>query len=1148
MSAELFLGKLEETGLLDESVLNKLRGKLAKPGKQPSADSMAQYLIAKGHLTQSQADRLLQAVEATPAAPLQPADLMDGLVEESPVAQEVVELTPAANPNPVVLDPLNPLNSPQQPLPNDPFANPLGMPAPGLGYDPLGGHAEVGAYAEPEEIEPEGGAGFQGKQTVTNQWDSKWIFIMPTTLVFLVLLSFALYFLLAKGDSKAQFQEAEDAFENANYMHAQELYDEYAEKFKSEPSTKTAEVMSMLCRLRIPHDNKRWDDAIVAMDQYSTPLVEMLSEIADDPTRVDEIRAQIGGISVGIPEGFVSKAENTIKVDEQKEWLDKARDAMRHVDNGITMPRQVRDTPSMVDRMKTLRERISKVARLIQQEESLVDGIGQMDTLTKSDDTVAAFEIYVRLVREFPALQSDSRLLQQVRAASEKERELVVPAPIRIAEAEPAKIDGSKYVLVNRVGEEISELEGEIAAFLIRGAVYAVDISKGKVLWRYHVGFQTQIEPQVWKEESEHRFIISDESRKQVSAIDAVTGKVYWTLDIGDYFNTPAVVADQMFVSTASGKIYQIEIGSGQCNRATQIPQALSLAPGVRSRSSQTAVYQVGQFMNLYVLDRRLQCTDVFYIGHQEGAICVPPLVVSNHVVVAENKQNDRCELRILKRNEEGTMIAAQNPILIDGHVTVNLQRYGRRFMAITEKGFIGLFDVDPVAKDRPVKEVARATQSLNSSQIKTQFAINSGKLWIGDIGLSRYDLQLQNQKLASSGVSFNIDQFLGPFQVYDTDSGELNGIYSVNVRQRGGSTLMSIGCVRGGEQDDTWRIDFAAPLTGPVFDDGYNETLRSVNAQGDVFEVKGDKPVNIIDQPVARATNTAQDLVFVHQVKVGDRFVMVGPPDKDKILTYQPSNEAIPLRMLPLDMSGQTLSGAPVEFGDRVLIMTSSGEIHLVKPGVKGSNVLAPDTKPNQVVDYRRPAVIDKNRFAISTSNGQVTLVEVLRNGKMDTLGRRKYEGEFTNSLASIQGVIIAAAVSGREHKLLTFTVPAVKQNNEKLLDGAVVFGPEKITDDKVICSTDLGKMYCFDKDLNEKWAIELPGSPIAGFGSDGNRTAIVLVDGKVMWIDNESGKVSSEKEIGESFLVGQADPTVIDGKLYLSGADGTIHVVNAE
>ena len=37
-----------------------------------------------------------------------------------------------------------------------------------------------------------------------------------------------------------------------------------------------------------------------------------------------------------------------------------------------------------------------------------------------------------------------------------------------------------------------------------------------------------------------------------------------------------------------------------------------------------------------------LECEDVEYLGHKDGSIVVPPLVIQDHVFIAENALRDR--------------------------------------------------------------------------------------------------------------------------------------------------------------------------------------------------------------------------------------------------------------------------------------------------------------------------------------------------------------------------------------------------------------------------------------------------------------------------------------------------------------------------
>ncbi len=63
MMIEQFIERLEQQGLLDKSVIDDLRGKVARvKGKKITPEAIAKYLVDKGHLTPFQATKLISDV------------------------------------------------------------------------------------------------------------------------------------------------------------------------------------------------------------------------------------------------------------------------------------------------------------------------------------------------------------------------------------------------------------------------------------------------------------------------------------------------------------------------------------------------------------------------------------------------------------------------------------------------------------------------------------------------------------------------------------------------------------------------------------------------------------------------------------------------------------------------------------------------------------------------------------------------------------------------------------------------------------------------------------------------------------------------------------------------------------------------------
>ena len=206
MSARRFLERVEQTGLVDDAVLAKLRAQVGSSGSRLTARALAEMLVKNGHLTKAQATRLLdQAGEADgarsasrtarPTDTARPEDhrkqAASGTDEELGLApldddeeqdltiadadEEVVMLEDASSDAPAEagLTPLDESDLPEplggatpgpsappsglQPVEEPPGLKPLGSGTPGLEpIDAAGGLEPVGAA---DGLEPVGAAG-----------------------------------------------------------------------------------------------------------------------------------------------------------------------------------------------------------------------------------------------------------------------------------------------------------------------------------------------------------------------------------------------------------------------------------------------------------------------------------------------------------------------------------------------------------------------------------------------------------------------------------------------------------------------------------------------------------------------------------------------------------------------------------------------------------------------------------------------------------------------------------------------------------------------------------------------------------------------------------------------------------------------------
>lgn len=1116
MSSHAFVERLEQSGILDADSIIKLRRQINRPGKELTARAVASHLVSRGELTQRQADKLVGDIEAEYGT--DDSEIQD-FGQDQEFGDDIVDLS-AASSVPAVAPQLDSLGGfHDQPDQFDDGASALDP-----GVEP----------PEEEDDRPK----FRKKE-VGNQWDSKWILILPFALLIILIVGALLYFLLSKTSSGGAFELVKDTYENGQYSECVAAADKFIAAYgDSEDKSPYVKVMRQLSMFRIPLQSRRFNVALGLIDTDVRKLADTLPSINSDVDR-GNFRDDIASIVPGVAEGFVANADKEKDMTEARKLTDLSLKAFEICMDGQVIPTSLRKRPDIENRLETIKQNIGKVQRKIAREDKLVSSIGEMQQQQSNNDTLGAFVTYKKLLALYPSLESDSRLQNQILEVSKQEQQLVRSSAISLqtTDSDPESMVQAQTTLVTSVGKEIRDLQRQIVPMLISGSVYGIDMAKGNIIWRRFVGSETVIHP-IEFEDTEKLVLLSNQFDNSISCVRPNNGSLVWQTAIGEPFHKPLVTNDQIFVSTISGKLIALETTTGDSSRAATFPQPLRVGAGGGKGNSY--LVQVGEHANLYVLSKSdMKCKSVYHIGHRAYSIIVPPTVVSGFVMIPENKANGKCDLHVLKiekaENGDVTVVKAQTPEVLNGFVIRPIYVYGRRFFVYTEDGDVRLFEFDVSDKDRPLKTIASLQVELEE-KFPTQVVAERGDLWIGDTKLTRFSIQGARGRLAREKISNSSDVFVAPMRVF--------GETLVHVRRRRESELVSVSAVKGSDLSEIWRIDLGAPLgTAPFIDDS-NGKLAAVSSQGDLFDITSSSETNLIDKPTRRASTTEQNLVFVDSVDLGSgRKVFYG--NGKRILSYDPSQTALPYRLVDLQIENAKLACEPVSFANRMLAPLTSGEVVLVDPRSAASPAnFAPVQKPNQQVAWLSPAVVDDGAFVIPIRNGKLYSVRLQTGGGKAALVKdsdTSYAENFVSRAAFANNKIAVVASEGRNQKIVGFDYPALAVKHEIPFEGNVTWGPMALGDSSFVMATDRGKLLCFDGVLMQKWSVEIGNSYVKGMTMDGGDVAFSLATGSVIFVNPDSGDVNSKVEFGEPVWT---KPLVRDNQVYVGGADGTILV----
>lgn len=1154
MSAQIFIDKLEASNLLDAAVINKLRSKVARPGKTPPAQSVAKYCLEKGLLTKAQAERLLQSVarEATsvpddsdvlqaeqPAQPtmLSAADLVvedDDVETVQPVA-EVQPLTAEAT-----LEPVEPVAE----LGGDPLAAPA---VPLSTEDPLAqSTATVGTEGDTTGGEPaaEGKSkAFSGKKIQEQSFESRWIILGSASLVILLLLGWFFATVIMKGNSDEVFREAEELFASESYPAAVDAYKEFIKLFKSDPNAKYAHVKFRVAEMKIAASGKDVKNTVNVFQDNIEKITLVMADQIDDRPFEEEIRSMIALDTITAAQKAANAAATQPTVEEKEAALNDAKDMMRLVNDGKFVPRAERELPSFASMIEATEATLNSVQYSITQEKDTVQALADATAQIDAGETYQAFQIYDQLVTKHPSADADQRVIDVVLKISDKEQSLarqLDPLAENLQDVDatlPAAVEG-RVTLATATGESQSGLDGQFGAYLVDGAVYGVDVGQGRLIWRHYVGYETEIEP-VWLEDP-RRVLISDQKNHRLRLVEPETGKTVWHKSVGEPFLAPTVSGNKIFVSMHSGKVARIDSETGDLAAIVQLPQRLTVP--CTSNLAGNVLYQLGEHLNLYVLSASLSdisCVQAFYVGHRDGTIRVPPILLQGALIVPVNVDANTCELRLLNNvPDKMELKVAGETHELNSNITKPMKVFGNYLVTVTINGDVEVLELD--ARDDVFSLATVAKQSLNLPPTQEIFyAAANGKIWIATQGIVQYAVVVAKQKIQDQSVANNADYFVGELEVFEN--------LLVHRRKRSGSQMVSLAGVHPDRLTEVWRLDIGGGLAGaPLVD---NESVTAINSQGDFYRLDDQAlTAEISHQPIHRASRTQQNLVFTRSVTFPDGgSYVLGPRDRKDSISYIPSNEVLPVSLSEVDTNGLEITSDPVRFRNGVLIGLNNGEIRLVVPrSPQDDAIFVPQAEVGDEFLWQRPCPLSPDTFVVANRDGRIFSVRFVPNEGSPYLGQILEAKAATKIIGPVvtNGKMVFTATEGPNgNEVLAIDPADLKIKGTYSLGGIGTWGPEAVGD-LALATTSDGDLVAFGDSITEPlWTIKLPHGRATGQPLSWNGKIIVtLKDGQVAVIEPDGSNVTvidtREPILGPSSLAGS--------RLFVSGADSTVCVVD--
>ena len=901
MTPRQLLKKLEELGIIDPTILEKVRSQIEDTDKTVKPKAVLSYLVKKKQITEQQARLLLKSST-------QPQKTEDEMEVVQPVEKDydTDDLTgligqPEDQEEPKRSEP-EPSQRPDEPAIVDPGATMVDHGATMVDdasfVEEVAPDVIASSELEPETIQEDAGlvdydgmqnAGFdggyesggyathsgpqtvltfKGKRNKSDQWSTKWLYIGFGILGTLLIGVAILTIVNAGQKPEDMFEAAIDSFNKQSYADAAKKFEEYLEKYPKGDDAATARARRVHSIIRGTYGLKNWAEVIQQADT-------LLPEIAEEEDgKFDLLRDDL---AVMIPSSLAEvtrKATKITNLQSMEEQLGIINDYRKVVENPVYIPNSRRKAPSVNDNYMRIDNNIRMLKGKIDKEKRYNVDLATIARLDKEKKTDDAFEVYQKLTRSYGDLASRTELRDLMLKISETEQELVVPIEFdakTVQQERPSSTEKS-VVMAVKSGESVPALKDEIINFLIDGAVYGIDAGEGTITWRRFVGYETSHLPANIDGE---RIAVSDQRNDDLLALNNRTGQVIWRTEIGEPFLPPTVGDQTIIVTTESGKVIQLNANTGINEKAVQLPQPANVNSLAATR--EPYLYQAGSYQNLYVLSKQdYKCVGVHYLGHYEGSIAVPPQEWTGFILVAVNG-GDHCNLHVLKPTEKGGELELVQVLsrIVEGTVSTPLERFGRWMLLTSDTGEMKILELYPAEEQNPVRILTQDVFDAKGGQ-RAYLETEGSNLWVAGQGIMRYRIQRNLGEFGREVLLESTDTFISPVRKLDD--------YLLHVRRRNRSGMVSASLVDAMTLKPVWRTDFGGELAGPPLAMG--NSVVAVSNQGDLFSIDAAAlEKGFVDNPV-RGSTVIEDLKFENLTQLGDdTFACVGPVDRKDLL-----------------------------------------------------------------------------------------------------------------------------------------------------------------------------------------------------------------------------------------------------------------------
>ncbi len=1114
MLANELIDRIERLGLLDQEIIEALREQLDQGGTRVTPEAVAKLLVDNGQLTHFQATKLIGELrsgeyEGDPSADDLAAgmDDLDILPDE---AEEVAEVTEA------------------QPVAEVFEAEPVEAVA--VEAVPVESGAAMARDSPPADRPRP--ASRRKPDPHKSVWDSFKIYGFVGIIGILLLAGIGIAWVLNREDADEFIANANKAYDSQRYENAQSEYlrflDSFGQNHEFSSLARTRVAMTTLYNAK----GFRYDaGAALAIEKDQLPIIEK-----ENGGGLNQERDNLAQLLVDVAKNIAKAADDEDETEKKKDLLGKLDQQIEYTNNPLYVTSTAR--ASLSGQLEEISEARKRVERDIDRNVSLDKSVVTMTEALEAKNTKQAYDIRAKLIRRFPELRGQERLVTLVKSASGIQQTLVAASTkLPKVVTDPPKGDSIQNILLTTlIGDVAPDLRDETLYLRAGGSVLAFDGENGRLKWRKFVGYAKDLPPSRIDDGS--GVLLSESATLEVLRCAANDGKIVWRSQIEESFSQPVSVRDDVYVATESGRVIKLDVESGDAVWVTQIPQPLEIGPGVDARADRA--YLTGNHSNLYVINTRSgACIESYYIGHAEGTVAVPPIPLLGHLFVIENAGTDYTNVHVLKMDERGEKISLAQPLFrLDGNVTEPPIIQGRRLIVLTDRGEVAVYDIEPTAEARKVT-VAASGPPFYDEPTATQMAVEGSQMWITGASVGRYELQINVGKVSRDWDDHAGDTFIGqPFALDDT---------LVHSRILRDTNTIRVTAVEAKTGDQIWRTDVGVPVSMiTAAPDG--KGFHAVTSQAALFHLDRESlQEGSTKGPIENPGDQAITIRFNNPIAIDDtRRLFINQANSDKILVYSPKRPRELLRQVTLNISGAQLSGGAIVAGGGLFMPLSTGRAVLVdvRTGSMMASPFQPDSDPAAEVTWTIPVRVpdDADQIVIADSRKKIYRLRV--GEQIKELASKDLEQPLLGPAAGVGDTMVASISGPAADFVVGYDLGSLEEKFRTLLNGRISWGPVS-AGEFCLLQTDDSVLRALASDGSQKFEIKLPaGLPVGKPIQVGEAMVLAGSSGWLVALDRSTGQLIGQSDLGQPI---SATPyPVSDKQLLVPGAEGVVYITD--